>query len=58
LQISVASDNRFVYEPGGDLCYYCTREEIEDVGITIEFINVPQLTQMDSVTGIFMESGI
>jgi Nucleotidyl transferase AbiEii toxin, Type IV TA system len=58
LQTSVASDSRFVYEPGGDLRYYCTGEGIEDVGVTIEFIDVPQLTHMEGVTGISMESGI
>ena len=55
---SVANDSRFVYEPGGDWRYYCTGEEIEDVGVTIEFLNVPELTQMGSVTGALAESGI
>ena len=33
-------------------------EGIEDLGITIEFVNIAQLTQMDSVTGVLMEYGI
>ena len=51
-------DSRFVYEPGRDWHYYCTGEGIEDLGITIEFVKIVQLTQMDGVTGVLMESGI
>lgn len=57
-QTSVADDSRFVHEPGEDWRYYCTGEEIEDIGVIIESINVPELTQMDGVTGASTESGI
>ena len=57
-QTSVVDDSRFVYEPGGDWCYYCMGEGIEDLGVTIEFVNVAQLTQMDGMTGVLMDSGI
>jgi hypothetical protein len=57
-QTSVVDDSRFVYKPGGDWHYYCTGEGIEDIGVTIEFVNIAQLTRMDGVTGVSTESGI
>lgn len=57
-QTSVVDDSRFVYEPGGDWHYYCTGEGIEDLGVTIEFVNMAQLTQMDGMTGVLMDFGI